>query len=64
MHHVVGAFNLTFPILIILSYRKLCELCSQRFPNLLPVAGGGGAALTLGATVPYGFATVLPESYS
>ena len=27
--------------------RTLCELDSQRYPNLLPVAGGGGAALTL-----------------
>ncbi len=64
MHHVVGAFILTSPILSMLAYRMLCELCSQRFPNLLPVAGGGGAALTLRATVPYGFSTVLPESYS
>ena len=53
MHCVVGAFVLTLPILRILAYRKLCELCSQRYPNLLPVAGGGGAALTLCATVPY-----------
>ena len=42
MHCVVGAFILTFPILRILAYCKLCELCSQRYPNLLPVAGGGG----------------------
>ena len=47
MHHVVGAFNLTFPILSILAYRMFCELYSQRYPNLLPVAGGGGVALTL-----------------
>ena len=53
MHHVVGAFNLTFPILGILSYCIFYELHSQRYPNLLPVAGGGGAALTLCATVPY-----------
>jgi hypothetical protein len=44
--------------------RTLCELDSQRYPNLLPVAGGGGAALTLWTTVRYNFATVLPESYS
>ncbi len=64
MHHVVGALILTFPMLRILSYRTFCELCGQHYPNLLPVAGGGGAALTLRATVPYMFATVLLESYS
>ena len=47
MHHVVGAFILTFPMLRILANRISCELCSQRYPNLLPVAGGGGATLTL-----------------
>jgi hypothetical protein len=47
MHHVVGAFILTLPILFKLAYRIIYELCSQRYPNLLPVAGGGGAALTL-----------------
>ncbi len=53
MHRVVGAFVLTFPMLHILAYCTFCELCSQRYPNLLPVAGGGGAALTLRNTVPY-----------
>jgi hypothetical protein len=47
MHHVVGAFILTFPMLRILANRISCELCSQRYPNLLSVAGGGGATLTL-----------------
>lgn len=64
MHRVVGAFILTFPMLTILAYCTICELCSQRYPNLLPVAGGGDAALTLWITVPYMIATVLPESYS
>ena len=53
MHGVVGALFLTFPMLRILTYRIIRELCSQHYPNLLPVAGGGGATLALWITVPY-----------
>ena len=65
MHHVVGAFILTLPILFKLTYRMICELCSQRYPNLLPVAGRGGARPSLYELLYRKlFATVLLESYS
>ena len=59
----VPLFLLSYTMLTSLR-RTFCGLDSQRFPNLLPVAGGGGTALTLWITVPYDFTTVLPESYS
>ena len=60
-----GCLHSYFSYTILTNLRRtFCELDSQRFPNLLPVAGGGGAALTLWITVPYDFTTVLPESYS
>lgn len=42
-----GCLYSYLPILRILTTCIRCELCSQRYPNLLPVAGGGGATLTL-----------------
>ena len=63
MWWVPALFLLSYTILTSLR-RTFCGLDSQRVPNLLPVAGGGDAALTLWFTVLYNFSTVLPESYS
>ncbi len=53
----------TYPSLL----SMLSELTGQCYPNLLPVAGGGGApTLTLCATVPYTFSYIqnpLPRAF-